>query len=94
MSQEFTIVAAIVATLLVAIGVKVWMQRILRFKMDESEIMKQLEAGPRSAEALAFATGISESRVVEACAKSSAIYPDPADCTLWRTARTASRGAA
>ncbi len=88
MSQAMIIGTIIIVTLIVAVGVKIWIQQLIRFKMDESDIMKQLENEPLSAEALAAATGINESRIAVACDKSQAIYPVSRDSPLWQTAQT------
>ena len=76
MSQEVVIGIAVGVVVLVII--KVWVFNIVKFKIDESTIVKYfkesgLDNGTTTG-AIASATGIGENRVKNVCVKSSLIH--------------------
>ncbi|GAA5186835.1 hypothetical protein [Ferrimonas gelatinilytica] len=78
MSPEITIGLAIALGLVIIIGIKVGLHRVVRFKMDESAIQACLKAQPEgeTVSAIANLTGIDEARVEAVCQQSKGIQPD------------------
>ena len=84
MSIGLIIVAVIVAVL----GIHFWLHRLMKFKMDESSIVKYLrntgsEAGVHSTHTIASRTDIGVGRVQAVCMKSAVIQKHAEDGEAW-----------
>ena len=78
MKQEIFIGIFVAVLVALIIGVKAWLHNLLRFKMDESAILKFFKESSgshnfRSTEAIAAGTDIDPIRVARVCSRSEAI---------------------
>ncbi|MBM95265.1 MAG: hypothetical protein CMI09_05395 [Oceanospirillaceae bacterium] len=86
MSLEVIIGISIVVTIVLVVGVKLALQKVVSFKMDESTIVNFLkEFGETSANegAIAAATSLTVERVSEVCNKSLLLVADSANEGMW-----------
>lgn len=86
MSQETLIAASVIAVLVVMVVIKTWLHSLVTFKMDESVIVRQLQAGGSQrfgAAAIAQGTGLDSARVVIVCNRSKAIESDSDATEFW-----------
>lgn len=88
MSYEVMMGIMVALVLIVTIGIKVIIQKVLTFKMDESAIVKFIaesgeESGYRTTEAISAATDISADRVCLVCSKSKLIRRNSKGKELW-----------
>ena len=88
MSNEILISIVVVLALLVLIGIKFWIYKAIKFKVDESAIVNLLESSssdgePRNTGVISAATGLSPQRVAIVCERSKLIHKDYADSTSW-----------
>jgi hypothetical protein len=85
---KLTIGVAVVIALGVMLAVKIYLQKWLSFKMDESAILKHFEEPEQklqwlSSEEIAAGIDISITRVYSVCSKSKAIKRQSKDSDLW-----------
>ncbi len=78
MQQEITIGISIAVAVAVIFGIHSWLHRLVKFKMDESAILKFFEASGRdckycSTNAISSGTDIPVQRVTVVCSNSKAI---------------------
>lgn len=86
MSLEVIIGISIVVTIGLVVGVKLVLQKVVSFKMDESTIVNFLkESGDMSAsaDAISAATSLTAERVSEVCNKSPLLVADSANEGMW-----------
>ena len=90
MELEVIIAIALIGMLVFVIGLKVWLGKIFKFKMDEGAVLNHLEEaaaelgndGFHSVEAIASATQLDAEWIKQICDKSSRISRH-ADKELW-----------
>jgi hypothetical protein len=88
MKQEMIIGVAIAITVVVLFGIKTVLHSLVNFKMDESAILKFLNASTdnymfRSTRAISTGTDLSMARVAAVCIKSKAISANPKEKESW-----------
>jgi hypothetical protein len=88
MKQEMIIVVSITIAASLVIGIKIWLHSLLKFKMDESAILRFLEESSddyrfRSTEAISTGTEIDAIRVSKVCAQSKAIKRNAKEIESW-----------
>lgn len=88
MNQEIITGVSVAIVIAVIFGVKVWVHNLLKFKIDESAIVKFLEESSgdykfRSSEAISAGTDIVMSRVSNVCSKSKAIKRNSKEKESW-----------
>lgn len=86
MSLEVIIGISIVVTIVLVVGVKLVLQKVVSFKMDESTIVNFLkESGgmSASADAISAATSLTAERVSEVCHKSLLIVESSTHQDVW-----------
>lgn len=88
MEQEFIIAVSIVATIAAVLVIHKLLHNLVKFKMDESTILRSFEGSHgdyqfRSANVISSATGISTERVATVCSKSKAIKRDSKGKESW-----------
>jgi hypothetical protein len=79
---------SIVVALAAIIGIHSWLHKLLKFKMDESAILRFLnveaDAEFHSAKSISLGTDIPEERVMIVCSKSYGVSRSPNESELWR----------
>lgn len=88
MKQEFIIAVSIVVAVTVFLGIKVWLYKLLKFKVDESTILNFFkESGGnnkfQSTEAISTGTHLDIARISQVCIKSKAIERNANEKELW-----------
>jgi len=88
MKQEIIIGVSIAVAVAVMFGIKVWLHRLLKFKMDESAILNFFrESGGehqfRSTEAISAETDLDPARVSKVCTRSDAIKRNASEKESW-----------
>ena len=78
LKQEIIIGVSLLIAIALILGVKVWLHNFLKFKMDESSILKFFEESSNdfsscSSEVISAGTNIVVSRVSDVCTKSKVI---------------------
>lgn len=88
MKQEIIIGVSIVVAVAVILGVKTWLYKLLKFKMDESSILKFFAESDgnqvfRSTEAISSGTELDAARVTQVCAQSKVIKRSAKENESW-----------
>ena len=88
MNQEIIIVVSIVVVVTVILGIKVWLYKLLKFKVDESTILNFFkESGDnnkfQSTEAISTGTHLDKARISQVCIKSKAIERNTKEKESW-----------
>ena len=88
MQNEIVIAVSIVAAIAVMFGIKAWLGKLLKFKMDESAIVSFLENTDKGEEfvgnaVIAAGTNIEPSRVAAVCIKSKSLCQNANDEESW-----------
>lgn len=88
MDTKLTIGVAVVIALGVMLAVKIYLQKWLSFKMDESAILKRFEDTEKklqwlSSDDISAGTNIPAARVCSVCSKSQSIKQQSKDSDLW-----------
>jgi hypothetical protein len=88
MKQEIIIGVSIALAGAVLIGMKAWLHSIVKFKMDESAILRSFEESSgdykfRSTDAISVETDIDTARVSEVCIKSKDIERNSKEKESW-----------
>lgn len=78
MKQDIIVWVCIAISIAIVVGIKFWLHRLLKFKIDESAILQFLESTKvsgvdQSSNTIAAETGIDAERVSEVCTKSKVI---------------------
>jgi len=87
MSLEVIIGVSIVVTIVLMVGVKLALQKVVMFKMDESTIVNFLKEDAaetaQTTERIAAATNLDAARVTQVCGKSPLIAADSGSQGEW-----------
>ena len=88
MKQEIIIGVSIATTLAVMFGIKTWLHSLVKFKMDESSILRFFEESSgnykfHSTEALSAGTNIDTARISRVCEKSKVLKRDSIEKESW-----------
>ena len=84
MSLEVIMGVSIVVTIVLMVGVRVWLQKVVTFKMDEGSIVEVLKSGPQNTQTISAETTLSDARIVHICTNSSSITANSEDNDTWR----------
>jgi len=88
LKQEIIIGVWLLLAIALILGVKVWLHNLLKFKMDESSILKFFEESINdfsscSSEVISASTNIEVSRVSDVCTKSKVIKKNSKENNSW-----------
>lgn len=88
MKQEILYGTIVAITVVVIVGIKTWLYKTLKFKMDESAILKLFKESNEghkfhSIEAISSGTGIDTDRISSVCIKSKSIKKNTKEEDSW-----------
>lgn len=89
MNPNITIALSVIIGVVIMVVAKIWLHKIIKFKMDESAILNLLKETqdkqtPLSSQEIATQTQIETTRINEVCIKSQLIQESPSQTHTWQ----------